>query len=344
MSRRAEWSPGPEHLLRSVVHRHRRGLRWGCLVLTVLTLLVIAAVGWALVRGAARAHQWLSSQGLPSVGQLVDRPELARIADLVGLPLPELPELPSLPRLADWGRLGPWERRLGEVAFDQYRAQNRLVSAAAVCEPLSQLADPLFACVGDTSRRFSLFVSASTEVNACALPGGFIIINQGLLQRATTAAEIQGVLAHEMAHVLERHGVLQLAQGMGLDLAAQVLRGGEDPYLEALVRNGGQLLSLKFTRDHERAADDLAWGLLEQAQISPQGLVTFFSGLKAEQDARGAGDAAPLAGLLRTHPTPQERIDRLQQRAAGLGDRPFRSFAAEFAALEAGLRPSAADR
>lgn len=328
-------SSGPALEVRALVRRHRRGFQRGCLLLTVVGILLVGAVGWALVRGATRAHQWLADQGLPSAGRLIDSPELARIADLVGLPVP---------RLADWGRLAAWERPLGQVAFDQYRAQNRLVNTAAVCDPLSQLADPLFGCVADTSRRFSLFVSASPEVNACALPGGFIVINQGLLERASSAEEIQGVLAHEMAHVIERHGVFQLAQSMGLDLASQVLRGGEDPYLEALVRNGGQLLSLKFTRDHERAADDLAWDLLEQARVNPRGLVTFFAALKAEQDARGTDDAAPLVGLLSTHPTPQERIDRLRQRAAGLDDRSFRSFAAPFAALQAGLRWDAARR
>jgi Zn-dependent protease with chaperone function len=330
--------------VQALVRRHRRGLRRGCLLLTVLVFLVTGAIGWALVRGAASAHRWLSSQGLPSVGRLIDSPELVRIADLVGLPVPKLPSLPSLPRLGEWGRLAAWERRLGQVAFDHYQAQNRLLNAAVVRDPLRQLADPLFACVADTSRRFSLFVSASTEVNACALPGGFVIVNQGLLARAGSAEEIQGVLAHEMAHVIERHGVLQLAQSMGLDLATQVLRGGEDPYLETLVRQGGQLLSLKFTRDHERAADDLAWEILERARVNPRGLVTFFAALKAEQDRRGGGAAAPLVGLLSTHPTPQERIDRLQQRAAGLGEGPFRSFAAEFAALQAGLRQAAANR
>jgi len=159
------------------------------------------------------------------------------------------------------------------------------------------------------------------------------------LEKAKAPEEIQGVLAHEVAHVLKRHSLVQLAQNIGLEVAIQAFLGNENPYLDYLLRNGSQLLSLKFTRDHERAADDLGWELLQNAQINPQGMVSFFVGLKSEMDAKGKGGFGLEAAFLSTHPTPQERIDRLEQKKTALGSGEFRSFEGEFRDLRAGLRP-----
>ena len=80
---------------------------------------------------------------------------------------------------------------------------------------------------------------------------------------------------------------------------------------DKIKRNGSQLFSLKFTGDHERAADDLGWELLQNARINPQGTVNFLAELKAEIDAKGKGSFGPGAVFLSTHPTPQERIEPL---------------------------------
>ena len=141
----------------------------------------------------------------------------------------------------------------------QLRSQYQFVTDRQVLDPLNRLAAPLFAVPSNASDRFTLFVTTSKEINAFALPGGTIVFHRGLLERARTVEEIQGVLAHEMAHVRKRHGVLQLAQSAGMSLALQQLQGGENRMLDTLIRDSGQLLSLKFSRDHERAADDLGW-------------------------------------------------------------------------------------
>jgi len=183
-----------------------------------------------------------------------------------------------------------------------------------------------------------LFVSDAREVNAFALPGGYLVFNRGLLEKARTPEEIQGVIAHEIAHVLKRHNLVQLAQTIGLDVAVPAILGNKNLYLDVLVRNGSQLLSLKFTRDNERAADDLGWELLQNAQINPQGMITFFASLKSDMDARGKGDSGPGAAFLSSHPTPKERIYRLEQKMTALGSWEFKSFEFEFKSLRAGLQ------
>ena len=297
MSHHSHLPPEVDEAVRSFIRRHKRGLRWGILAAALLTLLLAVVVAWGLFRGAARVKDWVAGN-----------------APAIRLPL-------------------EWEKPLGDAALAQLRGQFRFVTDRQVLEPLNQLAAPLFAALTNSTDRFTLFVTEAKEINALALPGGYIVFHRGLLERARTAEEVKGVLAHEMAHVQKRHGVLQLVQNIGLDLAIQQIQGGESRLLDSLVRDSGQLLGLKFSRDHERAADDGGWALLEQAQVNPQGMVNFFAGLAAA----GEADASAPIPLLSTHPAPQERIDRLRQKQVTAGVRQFRSSSDEFQRLQAGL-------
>lgn len=301
MSHHSHLPPEVDDAIRAFIRRHKRGLRWGLLAAGLLALVLVGVAGWGLYRGAIRLKD-------------VVKDSVAGKTPAVRLPL-------------------EWEKPLGDSALAQLRGQYLFVTDRQVLDPLERLAAPLFALSANASDRYALFVTTSKEINAFALPGGTIVFHRGLLERARTAEEIQGVLAHEMAHVQKRHGVLQLVQNIGMDLAIQQLQGGESRMLDSLIRDSGQLMSLKFSRDHERAADDLGWQLLEQAQISPKGMGSFFAGLNADANA---GNATPIP-LLSTHPAPQERMDRLEQKTAALGSREFLSFAGPFSDLQAAL-------
>ena len=287
--------------MRSWIRRHKRALRLGCFASILIGILLIIGLVWGVIWGAFYLKDYVAGKAA------------------VWIPV-------------------PWEQKLGDVALAQIKAQTRFINDPSVLEPFNRLSAPLLSSIPNRSYRFVLFVSDAREVNAFALPGGYLVFNRGLLEKARAPEEIQGVLAHEVAHVLKRHSLVQLAQNIGLEVAMQALLGNENPYLDYLVRNGSQLLSLKFTRDHERAADDLGWELLQNAQINPQGMVSFFAGLKSELDAKGKGGFGLEAAFLSTHPTPQERIDRLEQKKTALGSGEFRSFEGEFKDLRAGLR------
>jgi predicted Zn-dependent protease len=301
MSHHSHLPPAIDDALRSFVRRHKHALRWGCLAAALLALVLLAAAAWGLFRGAVHLKDMVKDS---VAGKLPD----------IRLPL-------------------EWEQPLGDSALAQLRGQHQFVTDRQLLDPLHRLAAPLFAVPTNASDRFTLFVTESKEVNAFALPGGSIVLHRGLLERARSAEEIQGVLAHEMAHVRKRHGVLQLAKNLGMSLALQQLQGGGSRVLDALIRDSGQLLSLKFSRDHERAADDLGWELLQQARINPQGMMNFFAGLQAA----AATGTAPVIPLLSTHPAPQERIDRLRQKATTLRPDVYQSHTQAFAELQAGL-------
>lgn len=292
--------PEIDMAVRAFIRRHKHGLR--VLFFASIALVLLLAVGavWAVIWGATYLKDYVAQKGLPAIP-------------------------------------APIEQTLGDAAFTQLKAQTQFVNDRQLLDPLNRLAEPLLSSIPDKSRRFSLFVSDSKDVNAFALPGGYIVLHRGLLERAKTPEEIQGVLAHEVAHVLKRHGVLQLAQNVGTKTAIDALMGNEGGYRDALIRDGATLLTLKFSRDHERAADDLGWDLLHGAQINPQGMVDFFVSLATEAEAVPGAVPGPTSGLLRTHPAPQERIDRLRQKKAGLGSQTFRSFDEEFRGLQDGL-------
>jgi predicted Zn-dependent protease len=290
-----------ELALRSWIRRHKQGLRIGCFACILLAIPLLMGLIWAAGRGVVYLKDYVVSNA------------------------------------ATWVPV-QWEQKLGDVAFAQIKAQSRFINDTSVLSPLNRLAAPLIESIPENPYQFVLFVSESKEINAFALPGGYLVLNRGLLEKAGKPEEIQGVIAHEIAHILKRHSLLQMAQNIGLEVAVRTLWDNENPLLDYLIKNGSKLLSLKFTRDHERAADDLAWELLQMAQINPQGLVDFFSGLKLELDARGTGNSGPEAVFLSTHPTPQDRIDRLRQKKSIPGIEGFKTFDAEFKDLQDGLR------
>jgi predicted Zn-dependent protease len=296
--------PEIDQAVRNFIRRHKKGLKVALLATAVLVVLLIIGAVWGLVWGAGYLKDYVAGKSVPAIPM-------------------------------------QWEQKVGDTAFAQLRSQTRFVTDPAVLEPLNRLAQPLLSSLPDKSRKYSLYVSDSAEVNACALPGGYIVFNRGLLERAKSAEEIQGVLAHEITHIQKRHSLTQLAQNIGLSVAIDQISGGESQYVDALVKDGTKLLTTKFSRDHERAADDAGWELLQRARINPLGMVDFFAGLKADS----AASADPTSGLLSTHPTPQERIDRLRQKQQSLGPEAaeYTSFGADFIALRDALaarRPS----
>ena len=128
---------------------------------------------------------------------------------------------------------------------------------------------------------FQFTVVESEEVNAFALPGGFVTVNMGLLQAAETGEEVAAVLAHEMTHVTHRHGMRAVLRKVGgLTLVAMIF-GGTDFETLAFAMEG--LASQAHSRDQERDADEGGREILMAAGIDPIGMATFFERLEQMQ-------------------------------------------------------------
>jgi predicted Zn-dependent protease len=301
MSTHINLPPDIDFAVRAFIRRNKKTLRWLLLMGVLLFIAVLCFGGWALYRGAAGLSRW-------SLGQ----------TDLLRIPI-------------------AWERPLGDAALAQLRGQMNFITNPQVIAPLNRLAEPLQKSPLLNGERITVYLTDSPAVNAVALPGGHVVIFKGLIERAKSAEEVQGVLAHEIAHIMKRHAVIQLAQGVGLKLLLQQLSGGENQMLDRLVGDSGQLLKMKFSRDHERTADDLGWDLMVASEVDPRGMLAFFASLAAEKSAQTGTATSPMTALLSTHPAPAERLERLRLKGGSLESTGFRTFESEFRAIQAGL-------
>ncbi|MCC6479455.1 M48 family metallopeptidase [Sphingorhabdus sp.] len=154
----------------------------------------------------------------------------------------------------------------------------------------------------DHPRDLQVEVANIDMLNAVALPGGKVLIFQGLLDQARSPDEVAGVLAHEIGHVRERHVMQGLLRQMGL----AVVLGGFDGSGGSSLNS---LLSTTYTRDSEREADDHSLKALKQANVSPVGTADFFNRLAAMDGSRDLKDqqARTMASYTSSHPLSDER-------------------------------------
>jgi predicted Zn-dependent protease len=152
----------------------------------------------------------------------------------------------------------------------------------------------------------------SIEVNAFALPGGFLFVNTGLLLKAETEAELAGAMAHEIAHVAARHGTRQASRGQIIDLASipLIFLGGWPGYA---VRQGASLALpmtfLKFSRSFEQEADLLGLQYLYKAGYDPIAFIDFFERMESLEKKK----PGTVSELFRSHPNMVSRIKNTQK-------------------------------
>jgi predicted Zn-dependent protease len=151
------------------------------------------------------------------------------------------------------------------------------------------------------------------EINAFALPGGPVWLHRGVLHAAGNESQVAGVLAHEVAHIAQRHAASQLTKATmanwGLGLLGAVLGNsagaGAAQMAAGFLANG---VFLKFSRDDEREADRVGLQILRRAGWDPRGMVELFEVLRREQRR----DPGSVEVFFSSHPAPQDRIARLQ--------------------------------
>jgi len=147
------------------------------------------------------------------------------------------------------------------------------------------------------------------QVNALAAPGGQVLIFRGLLDEAESPDEVAGVLAHELAHVIERHALESLVRNLGIAFSMTMIFGDFSGLSSSVGRT---VLQLSYSRDTEREADAIGAQLLNQADIRGDGLVTFFERLQQQQD-----DLPDALALFSTHPLDQERAAFIKAKMIG---------------------------
>jgi predicted Zn-dependent protease len=150
-------------------------------------------------------------------------------------------------------------------------------------------------------------------VNALATPGGRIYVFAGLIDAAGSGEEVAGVLAHEIAHEVHRHGIEAAVRYVFVSSVLSVVTGGETTIATAAAWAGEQLLQFAYSRDAEAEADRTALEILKKAGIRSDGFAAFFGRLEKVEQRRSR-----IPTYLRTHPPSSERRSVAEQ-AAGQG-------------------------
>jgi beta-barrel assembly-enhancing protease len=234
----------------------------------------------------------------------------------------------ALPELGDaaGAAIAPQvERRIGEAIVRDIRYRHpAYVDDAEINDYLDGLGRRLLAANPQARQdfEFEFFAVRDPAINAFALPGGFVGVHTGLLLAAASESELASVLAHEIAHVTQRHiaRLIGAQQQMQLPsmvaLAAAILLGGSRPDLAAgaaAAAQGGMIQQqLSYTRDFEREADRIGFRTLLEAGFDVRAMPGFFE--KMQRYGR-LGDDGSVPSYLRTHPMTTERIADAQGRA-----------------------------
>ena len=148
--------------------------------------------------------------------------------------------------------------------------------------------------------------------NAFSLPGGTILVTDQMVRSFPEPDVLAGVLGHEIAHVAEAHGLKQVYRSLGTYLLVAVIVGDVGPILDDLLLEGGLLLSLSYSRDHEWEADRTGMELAARAGYDPAALALFFERMTAGERAAGSS-------WLSTHPATGERILEIRRYAEEIG-------------------------
>ncbi len=212
------------------------------------------------------------------------------------------------------------EIAIGRQAQAQVRQQVPEVSDSTIVGYVRDLGCQLAARASGPRYPYSFSVANYSDINAFALPGGPVWVHRGAMAAARTESQFAGVLAHEIAHIAERHAADKLTKALiteGLLGFLGAVLGNDGGARAAQI--GARLLAngvfLKFSRDDERDADRVGMRIMRRAGYDPRGMIEFLQMLR---DTQGR-DPGSVEIFLSTHPSPEDRVGLLQQELSRVG-------------------------
>ena len=215
------------------------------------------------------------------------------------------------------------EYRIGLQVMRQLRDEGQIIEDPEATEYLQALGSRIVAqATGDSAQNFQFFFVRDDTINAFALPGGFIGVNYGLVLSTRNESQLAGVLAHEIAHVTQRHIARRVrSQGrpsiatMAAILAAILVgaaTGSSDAALGgvAMAQGAAMQQQINFTRANENEADRVGMGFLAAAGFDPYGMPDFFETMGRRTGLQGTGRNA-LPEILQSHPVTHQPYRRI---------------------------------
>ena len=210
------------------------------------------------------------------------------------------------------------EVAIGRQNAEEVNAKLPIIGDAVVADYVQRLGLAMAQTTPRADLDWRFFVVDSKEVNAFALPGGFIYVNRGLIERAQQLDELAGAIGHEIGHVVRRHSVQQMEKGtkanVAVGLTCTLTRLCESDVARAAIQVGGAALFARYSRRDEAEADSEAVVNVMKVGIDPHGIPVLFERLLEERRT------APLRiqAFFASHPLEEDRIRATQREIESL--------------------------
>lgn len=236
------------------------------------------------------------------------------------------------------------ERQLGKEFMRNVRYQLKLIEDPILDEYIQTLGQGLASHLDQVDYQYQFFIVDDDSINAFAGPGGYIGVHSGLIHASQTVDELASVLAHEIAHVSQRHLVRGFEQQSNLALpalaaiiAAVLLGKGDANISEAVIAStmAGSIQSqLNFSRSHEMEADNVGIELMAKSDYDPRYMAIFFETLLAKNRYTEAN----LPEFILTHPLTATRVAEAKNRAQAYAKPDRHEFSLAFDLMKIRLR------
>jgi Zn-dependent protease with chaperone function len=205
---------------------------------------------------------------------------------------------------------------IGRQSAAQVEQQMPIINDATSTNYVRAIGQRLAAAMPGTRFNYQFKIVNASDVNAFALPGGFMYVNRGLIEAAKNEGQLAGVLAHEMAHVALRHGTNQASKAYmsqtGLGILGSFLGKGDSGSTNKVISSVGgfglNALFLKFSRTDEEQADVYGAQTMAKAGYNPQDMIDFFDTLASLQSR----NPSKVEQFFSSHPAPANRAARIR--------------------------------
>jgi beta-barrel assembly-enhancing protease len=237
------------------------------------------------------------------------------------------------------------EVKLGAQVHEELRKQHRFVTDSAITSYVNALGQRLARSSKRSNLRYQFFVVDDKSLNAFATLGGYVYVHTGMLRAADSEAQVASVLAHEIGHIVGRHGLENVKQSQKYGTLAAIVgiagaaiggrSGGNIGQVAGNLIFGGQLM--KHSRDAEREADYLGLYEMQRASYNTGGMVEMFQILQRVSQQ----NPNLLGNVLASHPPARERAENtISEIRANLrgSDTRGTNFTNEFQRLKTRLR------